>query len=310
MDPVTHSLAGAVLGNAFFKRRLGAAAVPAAALGAVLPDIDSLVLLTGSPAAVALRRTFGHSLFALPFLALVLALVLKRFFPRERGAALFWTCLAGAGSHVALDLLNVSGVYLLWPYSDWRPVLAVLFSIDFALIALLAAPFILCLPSWAGLERGCRLAGAAAAVYLFFCAGSRTIAQLKLADLPEARGADFSCVFPEPYGSHRWRGVLRRDDRYQVFLIDHLSGTRLREEHESLLNDPTVAAARRATAARELEKFFTAPVWFPRGSEARVYDLRYRPLVTDRGVLVEWIFPIGPDGAVGPLTWGGRSRRG
>ena len=61
MDPLTHTLVGAVAGQAFFKRRLGAEVVPILALASNLPDIDALVMATGDPAAVMMRRSFGRA---------------------------------------------------------------------------------------------------------------------------------------------------------------------------------------------------------------------------------------------------------
>ena len=66
MDPVTHTLFGMAIGEAVFRPRLGRRAVTIAAWAANLPDIDVLILATGDPAAVILRRSFGHSLILLP----------------------------------------------------------------------------------------------------------------------------------------------------------------------------------------------------------------------------------------------------
>ena len=66
MDPVTHTLVGAGMANAFFRRRVGPEAIPILALASNLPDIDAVVHLTGDPAALLWRRSFGHSLFTIP----------------------------------------------------------------------------------------------------------------------------------------------------------------------------------------------------------------------------------------------------
>ncbi|PYS96581.1 MAG: hypothetical protein DMF50_04130, partial [Acidobacteria bacterium] len=66
MDPVTHTLVGVAMANALFRRRIGPESVPILAIASNLPDLDAAVHLTGSPAALLMRRTFGHSLFLVP----------------------------------------------------------------------------------------------------------------------------------------------------------------------------------------------------------------------------------------------------
>src|SRR5207249_11043357 len=117
MDPVTHTLVGVTLGNAFFRRRVGKEAVPILAVASNLPDVDGAAMLLGSPAGVVFRRTFGHSLFLLPLWSLLLALLLRRFYPRVRLPSLFGLTLLGAAIHLYFDLINSFGVVLLWPFS-------------------------------------------------------------------------------------------------------------------------------------------------------------------------------------------------
>lgn len=310
MDPVTDSLLGAGLAHAFFKKRAGPEALPALVLAANLPDVDAVVLLTGSPAALTLRRSFGHSLFCLPWLCLALALVLKALYPAKSLASFFRLALLGAGVHVLFDLLTSSGVLLLWPLSYWRPELDLLFVMDLELILILAAPFILCLPRWEGLERGSRHALAAAAGYLILCAASRGAAAYRLSREAAGFGAEVSFVFPEPYGAHRWRGILRKGNLYRAYLLDNFAWTtELKKEIRSDLDDPRVALARRSAAAGWVEPFFKAPVWRGQAQppQARVYDLKLRPLATDEGLLFEWVFPIGADGTVGKARWSGKA---
>src|SRR5437899_2768976 len=204
MDPVTHTLVGVVMANAFFRRRIGPESVPILAIASNLPDLDAVVHLTGDPGAVLMRRTFGHSLFLVPFWAFLLALALRRRYSRPGIRALFALCLLGAAVHLFFDLINSFGVVLLWPFSAWRPELALVFIIDFVLTGLLALPLLL---AWARRMRPhlaalSRLSLACVALYLLICGAGRARAATLLA--PEARGADFAYVFPEPLGPQRW----------------------------------------------------------------------------------------------------------
>ena len=298
VDNVTHSLVGLNLAHAFFKRKFPEA-VPALVLSSNLPDVDGLVLLAPHPLAVTWRRTFGHSVFLIPILALALAWLLHRGYRRSSFVALWILCLGGAYLHLFFDLINSFGVVLLWPFSDWRPELAMVFIIDLALLAVLAVPHLL--RFWqagrARLSTTCRWSAALVAAYLMFCGANRAYAQWKL-DRTLGKGAAFSYVFPEPLGPHRWRCVVRRDEeRYSEFLFHSLSG-----QSDPILvvptfpNSPAVLRARASPYAKRLEWFFKAPVWRTEVDGAHVYDLRFRPLVLQRGVSFEYVFA--PDGSL------------
>ncbi|HET6370850.1 MAG TPA: metal-dependent hydrolase, partial [Nitrospiria bacterium] len=315
MDPVTHTLVGVTMANAFFRKRVGPRAVPILAVASNLPDIDAAVVLSGDPASVLMRRTFGHSLLLVPIWSLLLALLFRRFYPRFRLAPLFGLVLLGAVVHLFFDLVNSFGVVLLWPLSDWRPEFGIIFIIDLALTGLLAAPLLFSLvpvlrPRLVSLSR---IFVVLVALYVLFCGVDRMIAGRLLTAEAERLGIrpDFSYVFPEPLGPQRWHGVLREGDDYRVFLIRPLSGLIVkRDEVRTRTDDPRVAEARKIPLARRLEWFFKAPVWrvgddsTQRGTtgsnsvEVSVYDLRFKSLVIDRGVPFIFRFRIDPDGKV------------
>ncbi|MGH9798106.1 MAG: metal-dependent hydrolase, partial [Candidatus Polarisedimenticolia bacterium] len=223
MENITHTLAGVALANAFFRGRAGRAAVPILAAASNLPDLDVLVHLTGDPAAVTLRRSFGHSLLILPAACLLLALLLRRFQPRLGLPLLSGMVAAGVGAHLLFDLINSFGVLLLWPASLWRPELSMVFIVDLILTALLAAPLLLSLPRALRprLRTLSRAALAAAAVYLAVCGTGRLLAAGELRRAADRDGLrpEFTYVFPEPLGPHRWRGVARQDGVYSLYLL-------------------------------------------------------------------------------------------
>jgi inner membrane protein len=303
VDPVTHTLVGAVAAQAFLRKRVGPEAVPILCWASNLPDIDAVVMLGSDPAAITLRRTFGHSLFLLPVWALALAAVLKRFYPSQRLPTLFALSLLGASLHVFFDLVNSFGVVALWPLSSYRPELAIVFIIDLALTAALAAPFVFFQDR---LERACRVAAAAACAYVLLCAGARAHAAARLAEHARGLDAQMSYVFPEPLGAHRWRGVVRFGDEWRVYLIRALSG-RVEPARIELTDEgrPSVGRVRRISPlARRLEAFFKAPVWTERrapdgdGALVTVYDLRFRPIVLSRRTPFEYAFQVRRDGSV------------
>ena len=74
MDNLTHSLVGALIGQAGLKRRTGLA-MSALIVGANLPDVDGVCMLMGTQ-GLALRRGLTHGPIAWVLLPLALAAVL------------------------------------------------------------------------------------------------------------------------------------------------------------------------------------------------------------------------------------------
>lgn len=304
---------GLGVAHAFLRRKLGCESVAILAVAANLPDIDGLVHLTADPAAITLRRSFGHSVFAMPVWSLAAAWLWKRRHPRFRLSTLFGMNLLGCCVHVFFDLVNSFGVLALWPFDGYRPELSIIFIIDLALTGLLGLPYLAArLPPWRGrLEALCRTSLACVAAYVLLCAAGRARAEMLLLEHDPGRRAGFSYVFPEPFGPHRWRGVLRFGDRYRVYLIHSVSGrTELKGEVSTEDSDPRVLAAKDTDLAKRLQAFFKAPVWRveerPGETQVKAYDLRFRPLVIDRGAVFEFVFRLDPDGRALVQGWARR----
>lgn len=133
MDNLTHSLVGAVLGQAGLKRTTGLA-MPALIIGANLPDVDAACFfwLEGTE-HLAFRRGITHGPPALVLLPLVLAGLLWGFdrWQAKRGSRpearlavrfgwLYAMAFIGCLSHPFFDWLNVYGIRLLEPFSsEW-----------------------------------------------------------------------------------------------------------------------------------------------------------------------------------------------
>lgn len=150
MDNLTHSLVGAVMGQAGLKRKTGLA-MPALIIGANLPDVDAACFfwLEGTE-HLGFRRGITHGPPAWVLLPLVLAGILWWFDrwqekrgkrPEGRGPVSFkWLYILsflGCLSHPALDWLNVYGIRFLEPFSSQWFYGDTLFIIDVWLWALL-----------------------------------------------------------------------------------------------------------------------------------------------------------------------------
>jgi len=152
MDNLTHSLVGAVLGQAGLKRTTGLA-MPALIIGANLPDVDAACFfwLEGTE-HLAFRRGITHGPPALVLLPLVLAELLWAFdrWQTKRGSRpearlpvrfgwLYAMAFIGCLSHPFFDWLNVYGIRLLEPFSSQWFYGDTLFIIDPWLWAILIA---------------------------------------------------------------------------------------------------------------------------------------------------------------------------
>jgi inner membrane protein len=307
MDPVTHTLIGVGMANAFFRRRVGPESVTILAIASNLPDVDAVVHLTGDPAAILLRRTFGHSIFMFPFWSIVLTFILKRFYPHLSLRVLFGLSLLGCAVHIFFDLVNSFGVVLLWPISDWRPELGIIFIIDLLLTGLVAAPLLFSISRRTRhhLVRFSRVSIACVAAYVIFCGANRVIAMQALAAEQSSLGIrpNFSYVFPEPFGPHRWKGVSREQNTYRLYLVHSLTS---RIEHIAEIrtdaNDPRVRHVRTEALAHRLEWFFKAPVWRITNdslnsiTDVEVYDLRFRTILINRKPPFVYHFIINKNG--------------
>ncbi len=152
MDNLTHSLVGAVLGQAGLKRTTGLA-MPALIIGANLPDVDAACFfwLHGTE-HLAFRRGITHGPPALVLLPLILAGLLWAFdrWQTKRGTRpegrlpvrfgwLYAMAFIGCLSHPFFDWLNVYGIRLLEPFSSQWFYGDTLFIIDPWLWAMLIA---------------------------------------------------------------------------------------------------------------------------------------------------------------------------
>ena len=156
MDPLTHGLTGALLGKAFFadgrdpgteSPTLGRAAVLAATLGAVFPDVDVIAgWLTGNDLAILeVHRGVTHSFVGLPVFAVILASLSRAYARRRRLKSPSWSALAliyavGLASHVLLDLITSFGTMIWNPWNRTRASWDLVFIIDFAMTGIVLLP--------------------------------------------------------------------------------------------------------------------------------------------------------------------------
>lgn len=150
MDPITHGIAGSLLGKSFFSKRNGKVAIFAATLGAVFPDIDTVAdVVTHDPLAIVkYHRGITHSFFGLPFFATGLAWLTRRIATKlgfETPSWLMLTVIYGVGilSHILMDGTTSFGTRMLTPFSQRRVAWDLIFIIDLVFTSLLLIPQVL-----------------------------------------------------------------------------------------------------------------------------------------------------------------------
>jgi len=133
MDLITHSLLGATIGQAGFRKKLGRPALLWGSLGALIPDLDVLIGYATDPIAnLKYHRGITHSLWFGPLVGMLLGYFIWRHYTKKRRlykhpqgerACLFsWMLLMSLVliTHPLLDLFTGYGTQLLSPFSNHR----------------------------------------------------------------------------------------------------------------------------------------------------------------------------------------------
>lgn len=288
MDNLTHTLIGVAVASAGLRQRLGRGTTAVLAIASNLPDIDAVYLFFGGEYGFLARRMLTHSILGILVLSLLAAWVFRFFYRELSYKALFFLCLLGMGLHVFYDLMNSYGVVLLYPFSHERFELAWIFIIDLVLWFLLILPFIL-LKFKKLKSKECeifKVTVLAVGLYTGFCGWARFESFRVLERTAEYAHIhpDFFYVFPEAFGSHRFRGIVRKGDDYEMYLIHVFQGQAelLRRLHTQE-KDPRIQGLRQRREVHNLEWFAKAPVWqiVEKNGQliAKAFDLRFVSLV-------------------------------
>jgi inner membrane protein len=116
MDPITHAVAGIVIGS---KAGVGLSVANglmiASTLGAIAPDFDITTRLWGDYVYLGQHRKFSHSLPGIFIISILIGAILTPFYTALSFGQLFFWAVLGGLSHSFLDMFNSYGVSLLWP---------------------------------------------------------------------------------------------------------------------------------------------------------------------------------------------------
>lgn len=319
MDNLTHTLAGAILGEAGLKRRT-ALAMPTLLIGANLPDLDVLAIPFGH--SLDFRRGWTHGVLALVVLPILLTLAILAWDrlvrrrggriperPVDRRAVLLLSYVAVL-SHPFLDWLNNYGLRWLMPFDGTWFYGDALFIVDPWVLLLLAGGVVMA-------RRRKRTAGARVMIalgsaYIVAMLGSATAGRVMVRDALRAEGfsVDQVMVGPVAVDPNRRQVIVREGADYHTGTLRWLPRPRLRIDDGVVRVQRDHPMARRAEEEPQVARFLR---WsrFPffeveeRGDHAIVVvdDLRYGSPGSRSWAAVEVAVPVaGPVDRAPALT--------
>jgi len=278
MDPLTHGLLGASLGQALSGPALGRRALACGAVLGMGPDVDILLRPSDPFAEWRWHRGATHGLPVEVVAGCLLGYALAR---RTGGALRSWILLATAAlvSHPLLDWCTTYGTQLLAPFSNRRFALDWVAIIDPAYSLILAAGLVIGLRAGAA-TRAARRAGwavlALSSLYLalggFVNARIEAIArdELRASGMPFSRVSAYPTLLQLPFR----RIVARSGDDVHVGWLSLLRPRPIEWQSFTQAEGPPVDAARATPEARLFE-------WFAMGEDAARVELREGRLVVE-----------------------------
>ena len=259
MDNITHTLAGALLGEMGLKRR-SRFAMAACLLGANAPDIDVFAPLVLPVDGIAFHRGPVHSVFAVPILAAAITALLwllDRLRPNPdalplRPTPLFLVTLIAVASHPFLDWLTTYAIALFAPVS-WRWYSGnAIFIVDWAYWLLMIAGV-----GWSAWRwrkhlphpgRPARVAGLLMLAYIGLNLAESTWIEHAAATELRSRGIEPRLIVAGPPALAFWNRTIewRSADRFGSGTFDPGTGIKLDQTTQPIgLDDPQLALADR-----------------------------------------------------------------
>lgn len=291
MDNITHTLAGALLGEMGLKRR-SRFAMAACLLGANAPDIDVFAPLVLPVDGIAFHRGPLHAVFAWPVLATAIVGILwlvDRLKPRSPGTlpfhpgALFIVALLAVLTHPFLDWLTTYAIAIFAPLSwHWYSGNAI-FIVDWVYWLLMSVGIVL---SWRRWRKGlpdagapARIAGVLMLAYIGInLAESAWVERAAAAELRRRGiGPDLIVAGPPPFAFWRrtieWRGA----DRFGSGSFTLTGGVTIDRTNQLIgLGDPQLALAKQTQRyVRSFLVWSRMPIVVRSGGHAYLTDQRF-----------------------------------
>jgi inner membrane protein len=277
MDPPTHGLLGAAIGQAFFGRTLGRRALVWGAVGGMLPDVDVVMTAAGPMGEWLYHRGLTHALWVPPVAGTILGAAIARREHRRHpdgvpAATWCWLFVLTILSHPLLDLCTTYGTVLLAPFSYRRFAIDAIAIIDPVYSLALAIALVVGLARGVG-TRPARVAAASAlalsTAYLVYGLllnhEAERLARAQLAEdglRPERMNA-----YPTLLQLYLRRLVARNGDEIRVGWISLWNPRRVEWTSFRQADGVLVDEARQTREGRLFE-------WFTAGQNAAAVDSR------------------------------------
>jgi inner membrane protein len=263
MDNITHTLAGALIGEMGLKRR-SRFAYAACLLGANAPDIDVFAPLIAPVQGISFHRGPVHGIFAWPILAAGIVAILwlvDRLKPRGdgtlpfRAGPLFVVALLAVLTHPFLDWLTTYAIALFAP-ADWHWYSGdAIFIVDWVYLVLMIAGILWSARRWdkdrPSPGRPAKMAGVLILAYIAFNLAESSWAERTTAARLRQRGIQptLDVASPPPLAFWRRSMAWRSADSWGTGSLDFQSGLAVDPGAQPLgLTDPRLTAARQHDA--------------------------------------------------------------
>jgi len=230
MDVLSQAVLGASLSQSIAKdksKQLSALLI--GALAGMAPDLDVLIYSADDPLLfLEFHRQFTHSLFFIPFGALLCALVVYPFIKNKLTfSQVYLFSFAGFATHGLLDSCTSYGTQLFWPFSDQRISWSIVSIIDpfFTIPIIIGIVF--------AVYRNNRLFARIALIYavVFLSLGliQKQRAENALYTLAQQRGHQTDRIRVKPsFGNrHVWKLIYEYNGRYYVDAVKLLWQTQI-----------------------------------------------------------------------------------
>lgn len=221
MDLFTQGLLGASMAQSGSKQHETRLATGIGFFAGLVADADILIRSDNDPLLnIEFHRHFTHSLFFVPFGALIAAMLLWLFlrkrlaFSRIYLFALLGYCLSGV-----LDAFTSYGTHLLWPLNDERVALNMISVVDPVFTLILLTAVIVAFRKHA--QRAAQIGLLLAGVYLTFGWVQLQRAETIATDLAMGRGHEIDSLLVKPTLANLvlWRSIYETNGRLYVDAI-------------------------------------------------------------------------------------------
>ncbi len=266
MDPPTHGLLGAALGQALFGRSLGRRALAWGAFGAMLPDVDVVLNATGPMGEWLYHRGPTHALWVPPLVGTILGTLAWRARRRsdpERAEPLAhwrWLFVLTLLTHPLLDACTSYGTVLFAPFWNRRFAIEAIAIVDPLFTLLFVLALLLGLAGGVGSRRAGTSAGLA-----FVLAVSYLAYGLRLSREAESRAreqladdgvpAERVDAYHTPLQLYLHRVVARDGEEVRVGWLSLWRPRRIEWQTFRPARGPLVDAARGTSEGRLFEWF-------------------------------------------------------